>query len=77
MKRRKSNGKRKRWLDRPFEHEARLKELLSKQAELNPALDLDKNERQVAPDDGQCQKEAAPNTFVERVATQRASELTI
>ncbi len=36
---------------RPFEHEARLKELLTRQAELNAALDLDKGERQVAPPD--------------------------
>ena len=34
---------------RPFDHEARLKELLTRQAELNPALDLDKGERQIAP----------------------------
>src|ERR1019366_6573144 len=34
---------------KPFEHEARLKELLARQAELNAALDLDKGERQVAP----------------------------
>ena len=31
-----------------FEHEARLKELLVRQAELNASLDLDKGERQVA-----------------------------
>ena len=37
---------------RPFEHEARLRELLARQAELNAALDLDKGERQVAPEDG-------------------------
>ena len=30
---------------RPFEHEARLKELLARQAQLNAALDLDKGER--------------------------------
>jgi hypothetical protein len=34
---------------KPYEHEARLKELLGRQAELNAALDLDKGERQVAP----------------------------
>jgi len=34
---------------RPYEHEARLKELLSRQAELNAALDPDKGERQIAP----------------------------
>jgi N12 class adenine-specific DNA methylase len=37
---------------RPYEHEARLKELLVLQAELNAALDLDKGERQVAPETG-------------------------
>ncbi len=35
---------------RPYEHEARLKELLVRQAELNAALDLDKGERQIAPE---------------------------
>ena len=34
---------------RPYEHEAKLRELLVRQAELNAALDLDKGERQVAP----------------------------
>jgi hypothetical protein len=34
---------------KPFEHEARLKELLGRQTELNAALDLDKGERQIAP----------------------------
>jgi hypothetical protein len=37
---------------KPFEHEARLKELLARQAELNAALDLDKGERQIAPPAG-------------------------
>jgi hypothetical protein len=36
-------------LGKPFEHEARLKDLLVKQAQLNALLDLDKGERQVAP----------------------------
>ena len=34
--------------NRPFEHEARLKELLASQAQLNAALDLDKNDAQAA-----------------------------
>jgi len=34
--------------NRPFEHEARLKELLARQAQVNAILDLDKGERQVA-----------------------------
>jgi hypothetical protein len=37
-------------LDRPFEHEAKLRELLTRQAQLNAALDLDKGERQMAED---------------------------
>jgi hypothetical protein len=35
-------------MNRPFEHESRLKDLLAQQAELNAALDLDKGERQAA-----------------------------
>jgi hypothetical protein len=40
--------------DKPFDHEARMKDLLVRQTQLNAALDLDKNETQVAPseDDG-------------------------
>jgi hypothetical protein len=37
-------------MDRPFEHDVRLKELLARQEELNAALDLGKNECQAAPD---------------------------
>jgi hypothetical protein len=35
-------------LGRPYEHEARLKELVAKQGQLNAALDLDKGEQQAA-----------------------------
>jgi len=35
--------------NRPFEQESRLKDLLARQAQLNAALDLDKDERQIAP----------------------------
>jgi hypothetical protein len=38
-------------VNRPFEHDARLKELLIRQAQLNAALDLDKGEQQAAPPD--------------------------
>ncbi|MGO9541174.1 MAG: hypothetical protein ACLPN2_11345 [Terriglobales bacterium] len=34
--------------NRPFEHDARLKELLARQAKLNGALDLDKSDAQAA-----------------------------
>ena len=47
-------------LDRAFEHEQRLKDLLAKQAQLNAALDLDKNEHQVAQDSAETEgKESA------------------
>jgi N12 class adenine-specific DNA methylase len=36
---------------KPYEHEGRLKELIGRQAQLNALLDLDKGERQIAPDD--------------------------
>jgi len=45
-------------LAKPFEHEARLKELLVKQMELNAALDLHKNDVQAAAPD---QLEEAPS----------------
>ena len=34
--------------NRPFEHDARLKELLTRQAQLNAALDLDKSDGQAS-----------------------------
>jgi hypothetical protein len=34
--------------NRPFEHEARLKELIARQTQLNALLDLDKGDRQIA-----------------------------
>jgi hypothetical protein len=48
-------------LGKPFEHETRLKELLVKQAELNAALEFDKGERQVAPEEaGEPESDDAP-----------------
>ncbi len=41
---------------RPFEHEARLKELLARQAEINEALDLDKSDARAI------KSEAEPDT---------------
>jgi N12 class adenine-specific DNA methylase len=62
-------------LGRPFEHERRLKELLAKQAELNAALDLDKNERQIAQNSSDAEPKDAPTTFVARLqAEDRAAE---
>jgi len=36
---------------RPYEHEAKLRDLILRQAQLNALLDLDKGEQQVAPED--------------------------
>ena len=55
---------------KPFEHEARLKELLARQAELNAALDLDKGERQVAPEDG---PEGGPEADADTGGDERAA----
>ena len=56
---------------RPYEHEVRLKELLVRQAELNAALDLDKNEHQVAQDSADAEGKDTPisdrSTFVARL----------
>ena len=67
----------RRQLDRPFEHEQRLKELLTKQAQLNASLDLDKNERQVAPDDVQMDKGKTYPTFVGRIAPEANTEVAL
>ncbi|MGA3091788.1 MAG: DEAD/DEAH box helicase family protein [Terriglobales bacterium] len=60
-------------LDRAFEHERRLKDLLARQAQLNAALDLDKNEHQVAQDSADAESKESPHpergTFVARLNT--------
>jgi hypothetical protein len=66
---------------RPFEHEARLRELVAHQAELNAALDLDKGERQVAPPaDGEAEaggnQPAAAREDVPGVSRRRATAAT-
>jgi len=45
-------------LGRPFEHEARLKDLLAKQAQLNACLDLDKHGAQIVDEHGEPEDEA-------------------
>ena len=45
-------------LGRPFEHEARLKELLAKQAQLNALLDLDKHQAQIVDEPREAEAEA-------------------
>jgi hypothetical protein len=65
-------------LDRTFEHEQRLKDLLAKQAELNAALDLDKNEHLVAQDSAETEVQEAPlphtSSFVSRLRAADNSE---
>jgi hypothetical protein len=54
-------------LGRPFEHEARLRELLTQQAQLNAALDLDKHEAQVVPEDREPEEKIVPTGFASRI----------
>jgi hypothetical protein len=60
-------------LSRAFEHEARLRELLVKQAQLNAAFDLDKHEAQAVAEEPE---KAVPASFAARVmAENRAAEM--
>ena len=56
-------------LGRPFEHEARLKELLLKQAQLNAALDLDKHESQIVAEDREPEEKTVPPSFAARIGS--------
>jgi hypothetical protein len=63
-------------LNRAFEHEGKLKELLTRQAQLNAALDLDKGERQVAEaaQGMEAEDKAAPGRNPSHVASFTARE---
>src|SRR5436305_719880 len=54
-------------LNRPFEHEDRLRELCLKQQEINRQLDLDKGDAQAVANDNVPQDEQAAGTFGERL----------
>ena len=56
-------------LNRPFEHEERLRELCARQQEINLQLDLDKSDTQVVANDNMQQDEQAADSFVEWLAT--------
>jgi hypothetical protein len=60
-------------LGRPFEHEARLKELLAKQAQLNACLDLDKHDAQIAEEPREPEKKTVPASFAARVRAEDRS----
>lgn len=63
-------------MNKPYEHEARLIELLDRQTQLNYALDLDKSEQQIAPNE-QCDSSEAPElckSFAARVVAERVAE---
>lgn len=65
-------------LGRPFEHEARIRELLAKQVQLNAALDLDKHAAQVVAEDREPEEKAVPVGFAARIrAEDRAAEMTV
>jgi N12 class adenine-specific DNA methylase len=63
-------------LGRPFEHDARLRELMAKQGELNAALDLDKHEAQVVAEDREPEDKTVPASFAARIrAEDRATAM--
>ena len=64
-------------LGRPFEHEARLNELLSKQAQLNAALDLDKHEAQVVAEERDTEEKTVPAGFAARIRAESRAEMTV
>jgi chromosome segregation ATPase len=54
-------------LGRPYEHEARLQELLARQAQLNASLDLDKSDRQVVAESPEPEDKSIPAGFLSRI----------
>ena len=64
-------------LGRSFEHEARLKDLLAKQAQLNAALDLDKHAAQVVAEDREPEEKMAPAGFAARVHAEDRAAMTV
>jgi CheY-like chemotaxis protein len=65
-------------LGRVFEHEARLRELMTQQVQLNAALDLDKHEAQVVAEEREPEEKAVPASFAARVrAESRASAMEV
>jgi hypothetical protein len=59
--------------NKPYEHEAKLKEMLARHAQLSAILDLDKGEKQIAPDDGGEEPEIPNMSFADRAIDSRSS----
>ena len=57
-------------LDKPYEHEARLKDLLRQQAQLNASLDLDKHDTQVVSEAPEPEFKQIPSSFVARIGSE-------
>ncbi len=64
-------------LNRPFEHEDRLRELFIKQQEINRQLDLDKGDTQVVANDDVQQDDTVTDTFVDRLSAARGKRRVI
>jgi N12 class adenine-specific DNA methylase len=60
-------------LNRPFEHEERLKELTAKQAQLNAALDLDKHDTQVVGETPETAAKSVDPSFAARILAEERS----
>ena len=68
----------KEQMGRPFEHEARLKELLGKQEQLNAALDLDKHEAQVVAEEREPEEKVITGNFAARIRVEdRSAAVTV
>jgi hypothetical protein len=64
-------------LGRAFEHEARLRELLAKQAQLNAMLDLDKHDARVVAEEREPEDKTVPASFAARIlAEDRSAAMT-
>jgi hypothetical protein len=61
-------------LNRPFEHEERLRGLFVRQQEINRQLDLDKGDCQVVANDNMQQDEHAADSSVDRLTAIRRKE---
>ncbi len=64
-------------LGRPFEHEARLRELLAKQAQLNAALDLDKHGCLVVAEHREPEERIVPASFAARIRAEDRAAMTV
>jgi uncharacterized membrane-anchored protein YhcB (DUF1043 family) len=64
-------------LGRPFEHEARLRDLLAKQAQINALLDLDKHDAQTVAEMPEGEKAQSASFVAKVMAENPATEMAL